>query len=66
MIAVQRIQAATLAPAALAAKPALTVSELVQLSRAMQTLASVADEPGGFHWRRWPRDRRRPSFRENR
>lgn len=43
MIAAQRIQAATLAPAALAAKPALTVSELVQLSRAMQTLASVAD-----------------------
>lgn len=47
MIAAQRIQAAPLAPAALVAEAprqaAMTASELVQLGRAMQTLAGVAD-----------------------
>jgi hypothetical protein len=47
VIAAQRIQSATAALAALVADPpkqaAMTVSELVQLGRAMQTLASVAD-----------------------
>lgn len=40
---IQRPAAAAVIPAAEPAKFAMTVSELVQLSRAMQTLASVAD-----------------------
>lgn len=40
---IRRPAAAAVPPAAAPAKFAMTVSELVQLSRAMQTLASVAD-----------------------